>query len=375
MKKFFEKFLPSHREKSKQNHHIVLAATTLTGVALLQLAFAGVYLGAFHAPKAHELPIAIVGDEATTKQLGESLEQKSDHAYKSISLTDTTAAEAQLKNQEVYAIYQPAFPQATITVASANGKSLVQPITQSLTQLDQAYQAQARQTLAAQPDKAPLASQAIVAPNIHDAAPLPAGDSNGATLFYIAFSAVFGGYLAAVAVNLVRGKRNFSRRLAYIRIAGFALFSVVVSLGVGLIAVYGVDAVAHDHYWTIVGIASLTTFGVSLIASSLVSLLGVFGTALVILLFVVLGTPASGGPVPLPLTGEGLWQTLAPLLPTGAAFGALRQSVYFDSLYVMSHLWTLIIYIAVGAGILVSYGARRSSVSTFEDDIAAEHND
>lgn len=375
MKKLFERFLPNRTLKSKQNHYILLASSTLAGVALLQLAFAGVYLGAFHAPKAHELPIAIVGDEATTTQLGESLEQKSDHAYKSVLIADTADAEAQLKNQEIYAIYQPAFPRATITLASANGKSLVQPITQSLTQLDQAYQAQTRQALAGQPDKTQLASQAVVAPNIHDIAPLPAGDSNGATLFYIAFSAVFGGYLAAVAVNLVRGKRDFSRRLAYIRIVGFALFSLIVSLGVGLIAVYGVDAVASDRYWTIVGIASLTTFGVSLVASSLVSLLGVFGTALVIVLFVVLGTPASGGPVPLPLTGEGLWQTLAPLLPTGAAFGALRQSVYFDGLHIMTHLWILIVYIFVGASILLVYGARRSSVSTFEDDIAAEHDD
>ncbi len=370
MKRFFTAISKKYI-KTVDKHYAMLAALTLIGVGVLQLVFASVYLGAFHAPKADELPIAIVGTESAARSLGNALEEKSNHAYRAVIVGSKDEAESQLKTQKVYAVYQPAVPQGAIIIASANGKSLVQPLTESLTQLDQSYQQQVRQTLAKQPGKEQLARSPVGAPKITDAAPLPANDRNGVTLFYVAFSAVFGGYLAAVAVNLVRGKRGFSRRVAIIRIAGFALFSFLVSLGVGGIVAHGVDAVSGVHYWTIVGVATLTTFSVSLIASALVSLLGVFGTALVIVIFVILGTPASGGPVPLPLTGAGIWHGLAPLLPTGAAFNALRQAVYFGGMNVMSHLWILIAYVVLGIGVLLAYGARRSSVSTFEDDIAA----
>lgn len=358
------------RKKSPVKHHIILAAATLGGVAVLQLIFATVYLGAFHAPAARDLPVAIIGDESLAP-LATSFEQQSDHAYKVTLVATRDEAEQQLKTQQIFAIYRPAVPQGAITIASANGKSLVQPLTTSLTQLDASYQQQARQAAAAQ--QQPGATTPITAPTIADLAPLPDSDKNGVSLFYLAFSAVFGGYLAAVAVNLVRGKRAFSRRLAAIRIAGFGLFSFIVSLGLGLIATHGVGAVSPDHFWTIVGITTLTTFGVSLIASVLVSLLGVLGTALVIVLFVIFGTPASGGPMPLPLTGNGPWHALAPFLPTGAGFDSLRQAVYFGGTNVLHHLWILIGYVVVGAGILLAYGTRRSSVSTFEDDIAAEY--
>ncbi len=369
LKYFFTTLLK--RKKSPLKHHIILAAATLGGVAILQLVFAAVYLGAFHSPAAHNLPVAIVGDESL-EPLAESFEQKSNHAYKTTLVATRDEAEKQLKTQQIFAIYHPSVPQGTVIIASANGKSLAQPLTTSLTQLDASYQQQARQAAAAQQNQT-VANAPITEPTIADIAPLPDSDKNGVSLFYIAFSAVFGGYLAAVAVNLVRGKRAFSRRLAVIRIAGFALFSIITSIGVAIIATQSTSAVSSDHFWTVVGVASLTTFGVSLVASSLVSLLGVLGTALVIVLFVIFGTPASGGPLPLPLTGAGPWHLLAPFLPTGAGFDSLRQAIYFDGIDVMKHLWVLIGYVIIGTGVLLTYGARRSSVSTFEDDIATEY--
>ncbi len=366
VKQFFSQFTKRGQRQAFDRRFISLAALTLVGVAVLQLIFAAVYLTAFHAPAARDLPVAIVGDNAVTEQLGKALEQKSDHAYKAILMTNLSDAETQLKTQQVYAIYQPVAPQGTVTIAGANGTSLVAPLTTSLTQLDHSYQAQVRQQLAGQP----IAASPIETPIVSDIAPLPAGDRNGVSLFYVAFASVFGGYLAAVAVNLVRGKRAFSRRLAAIRIAGFAIFAVVVSIGTSLIVTHGVDAISVDQYWTLAGVAALTTFGVSLVASALVSLFGVLGTALVIVLFVIFGTPASGGPVPLLLTGNGPWHELAAYLPTGAAFNALRQSVYFGGIDMMSHLWILVGYVAAGSIVLLGYGARRSSVSSFEDDIA-----
>lgn len=363
-------------EKLKQKETIkkntILAALTLFGVGLLQLAFAGAYLAAFHSPKVHELPVAIVGQKDTTQPLANTLHQKSNNAYKVTQFTDISEAEQKMKKQELFAIYEPKFPVSTITVASANGDSLAQDVPPTFSKLDQAFQEEARKELAMQPTTIELAATPISEPKINDIAPLPKGDSAGVALFYTAFSAVFGGYLAAVALNMVRGSRKFTRQAVLVRTASFAIFSIITSMLIALIATHGVSAIPVSDYWAIVGIGALTTFGVSMLASAIVSLIGVFGTALVILLFVIIGNPASGGPMPVAITGGGPWHVLTGVLPTGPAIDAMRQVVYFDGLEVMRHLWVPIVYTIIGFAVLFLYGIRRSSISPYENAISED---
>jgi uncharacterized phage infection (PIP) family protein YhgE len=130
-----------------------------------------------------------------------------------------------------------------------------------------------------------------------------------------------------------------------------------------------------QNYWEIAGITALTTFGVSMFSSALISLFGIFGTALVIILFVILGTPASGGIVPVNLTGNGPWQWLDPVLPTGASVSALRQAVYFNSVDIMRHLLVPIIYSAIGLLVLLSIGSNKSSIDAYEKEIIEDDID
>lgn len=370
----------NNRRREAIRRNVTLATLTLVGVGLLQLAFASAYLVAFHSPRVHELPIAIVGKESETKPLAKNLQQKDDGAYKVSQFTDYSQAEDKMKNQKLFAIYQPEVPKSTITVASANGEGLAKDIPGTLTKLDEAFQAEAREEAAAQPPEvleadpavAELAEAPISSPTVKDIAPLPEGDSEGVALFYTAFSLVFGGYLAAVALNMVRGSRKFTREAVFVRTASLAVFSVLTSMLIALIATHGVSAMPDEYYWPIVGIGTLTTFGVSMLASAIVSFAGVFGTALVILLFVIIGTPASGGPMPVAITGNGPWHALTAVLPTGPALDAIRQVVYFNGLNVMHHLLTPIAYAVVGFIGLFLYGFRRSSVSPYDNEIAQD---
>lgn len=356
------------RESIKKN--IILAAVTLVGVGLLQLAFAGAYLAAFHSPKPNGLPVAIVGKKSETQPLAQALQQKSNGAYKVSQTTDYNQAEKEMKEQSLYVIYQPSFPVSTVTVASANSKSLAETLPATFDGLDQAFQAEARQELTLNPETAQLAETPISAPKVKDIAPLPEGDSQGVALFYTAFSAVFGGYLAAVALNMVRGKRKFTRQAVLVRTASFAVFASVTGMLIALLVTHGVSAMPTENYWAIAGICALTTFGVSMFASAVVSLIGVVGTALVILFFVIIGNPASGGVMPVALTGGGPWHSLSGVLPTGPATDAIRQVVYFDNLQLMHHLWTPIIYAIIGFVVLFAFGIRRSSISPYENAIA-----
>lgn len=368
-KRSIEKLLSENQDEKR---YLLMAALTLVGVALIQLALAASYLAAFHAPKPNQLQIAIVGEQSQVQTIAGTIESKSSGSYMPKFVAKYEDAVTMLQKQSVYAIYAPAFPSSTITIASANSKSVSQATATVLETIDASYQQQVRLALSANSVTAASAAAPIVTAKVTDLAPLPAGDSSGLALFYVGFSAVFGGYLVAVALNLVRGKRAFTRRNAYVRTAGFAVFSIVTSLFVALIATHGVHAMASHDYWAIAGVVALTTFGVSMLASSLISLLGIFGTASVILLFVVLGTPASGGTVPVELTGGGPWHVVAPYLPTGASVGALRQVVYFEGVDVMRHLLVPIIYSAIGLIGLLAIGSPKSSISAYEKEIADE---
>lgn len=369
MKNYFDQITTRAKDPDSFVRYILIATGTLIGVAVIQLALASAYMFAFHEPTPRDVPVAVVGAPETTKPLANAIEEKSDGAYSVTTFDNTADAINELKSQGAYAIYTPKFPKSTITVATANSKILADSIPKSLSEADRAYQQQARQELLKSPQTSGAAGASIEEPTVEDVAPLKQHDPNGLGMFYLAFSFVFGGYLAAVAVNLVRAKRIFNHKSAALRIVGFALFSIITSLLISSIAVWGANIIDSNSYLPVASIGALTTFGVAMFASALISLLGVLGTALVILLFVVLGTPASGGPLPLALTGAGPWHILAALLPTGAALDAIRQIVYFDSFKLGSHLWTPISYSVIGTIILFVYGLRNSSISLFESAI------
>ena len=103
------------------------------------------------------------------------------------------------------------------------------------------------------------------------------------------------------------------------------------------------------------------------------SLVGVGGTAIGAILFLVIGNPASGGssaPELLPA----FWRQLSELLPPGAAITAVRDVVYFHGYGISRALIVLSIWIAAGAAVVVGVhirSARTSSVSTSAQSVPA----
>lgn len=357
-----------HRDAHEQRHYFKIAGLTLLGTAIIQLLLAAAYLVAFHNPKPHDLPIAVVKDKIPVAQIVQRIDNDSGGAYAAKEFSDTAAAKTALQTQEVYAIYAPNFPTSTITIASANGKTTSHAVAVSLVSVDENVQKQLRLQMQQDPRQAAASAAPVSAAHVDDIAPLANGDG-GVSLFYTAFSAVFGGYIAAVALNLVRGKRKFTKRNAIVRITGFCMTAITTGLIVAAIAVHGVDAFPANHFWIMSGILALTYFGVAAFSSALISAIGIAGTALIIVLFIILGNPASGGVVPVALTDSGPWHWLAAILPTGAAVSALRQAVYFDGVQVASHLLVPCIYAVIGVAGLLLISKDKSSISAFENEI------
>mgnify|MGYP002683014700 CR=1 FL=1 len=96
----------------------------------------------------------------------------------------------------------------------------------------------------------------------------------------------------------------------------------------------------------------------------------VIGTALAILLFVIAGNPASGGPFARELL-PGLWALIGGLLPPGAGTDAVRNIVYFDGNATLGPILVLAAWAALSAVVLVAAGPGRGSGTSDEELLGA----
>ncbi|GCB47476.1 hypothetical protein SNL152K_4781 [Streptomyces sp. NL15-2K] len=104
------------------------------------------------------------------------------------------------------------------------------------------------------------------------------------------------------------------------------------------------------HFWTLSGIGALIVLASAATALALQTLLGLLGTGVVILLFVVLGNPSSGGVYPAPLLPS-FWSAIGQSLPPGAGTTLVRITAYFSGHATTPALWVLGAY-AVGGALL-----------------------
>jgi hypothetical protein len=91
---------------------------------------------------------------------------------------------------------------------------------------------------------------------------------------------------------------------------------------------------------------------------------------LVILLFVILGNPASGGPFARPLL-PGLWRAIGGLLPPGASVDLARAALFFDGARIAGPILVLAGWAVLGAALTVALGGRVMSMVEAETEAAA----
>jgi hypothetical protein len=85
-------------------------------------------------------------------------------------------------------------------------------------------------------------------------------------------------------------------------------------------------------------------------ASGVQAVAGIAGTGLVLLLFVIVGSAASGGPYARPLL-PGFWRTVGSLLPPGAGVDLARGVVFFGGSGVTAPALVLAAWAVLGAAL------------------------
>jgi hypothetical protein len=315
----------------------------LVPALVLTLAFAFSYVGAFHDPTPHQVPVAVVGPPAAAAKLdrlpGDPLD-----ARQASSRAD---ALSQIDDRDVYGAFDA--PANRLFVASAANRATAVALE---TTFDRA-----------------AAAQGGPAVRVTDVKPLPLKDPNGTAAFYAVIAWVFGGYIASTLIGLIGSPRDPSTRRAAARLGSFAVFSIVA----GVLSVVMLRAsfdVFSGHVVALCAIAALTVFASGAATAGIQAALGPAGTGLVILVFVILGNAASGGPFARPLL-PGFWSTIGGVLPPGASVDLARAALFFDGARITGPTVVLVAWAALGTLLALALGGRLTDPVDTEAEAAA----
>ncbi|MGW0708194.1 DUF3533 domain-containing protein [Streptomyces sp. NPDC002643] len=304
------------------------------GGLLVQLAFVVSYVGAFHSPTPHRIPVAVAAPQQASAKIVAQLNSLDGDPVKATAVSDSDAARERVLTREADAafLFNATGTKDTLLVASAGGPSLSQTATQIAQEIEAAQQREV---------------------TVKDIRPPNSGDGRGMTSFYLVLGWVIGGYLTATIMGMAAGSRPANRHRTLIRLGVLVLYAAVSGLAGAAIVGPVFDALS-GHFWALAAIGTLVVFASAATALALQTLLGLLGTGVVILLFVVLGNPSSGGVYPAPLL-PAFWSAIGQLLPPGAGTTVVRNTVYFSGHATTQALTVLTTYAIAGA--LVAWAA------------------
>ncbi|RSS68318.1 DUF3533 domain-containing protein [Streptomyces sp. WAC06614] len=317
----------------------VRAALLVLGVLALQLAFVTSYIGAFHHPKPHRIPLAVVTPLAPlTEQSVQRLASLPGDPVDPRAVADEATAVRQIRDREVDGalIVDPAGKVDRLLVASGGGTSV----------------ADALQAVVGLAERAQQRTAEVV-----DVAPAARGDNRGLSSFYLAVGWCVGGYLCAAILAISAGARPANAHRALIRLASLLAYAVVAGLLGAVIAGPVLDALPGS-LWGLWGLGTLVVFAVGALTLALQGLAGVVGIGLAILLVVVLGNPSAGGAYGYPLLPP-FWRGIGPYLPPGAGTWTARSIAYFRGNDVTGSLLVLSAWAVLGAAVTMACAAFR----------------
>ena len=305
-------------------------ALVLLPALVLTLAFAFSYVGAFHDPTPHNVPVAVVGPPALTTQLdrlpGDPLDAR--------PASSRPDALSQIDDRDVYGAFDATSNQLFVASAANRATAVA---------------------LAATFNRA-AAAQGQPAVRVTDVKPLPSNDPNGTTPFYAVIAWMFGGYIGSTLIGLIGSPRSRSTQRAAARIGALAGFSVVGGI-LSVLLLSACFGVFSGHIVAISAIGALTIFASGAATAGIQAAIGPAGTGLVIIVFVILGNAAAGGPFARPLL-PAFWSTIGGVLPPGASVDLARSALFFDGERILGPILVLVGWAVLGTVLALALGGR-----------------
>jgi hypothetical protein len=306
------------------------------GVLLLQFAFILSYIGAFHSPEPHQIPVIVVAQGEVAGQVVEQLNAIPGQPLKASASDDVRVALESLRRGDTSGVYvvSGADTHDFAVVASGGGTSVA-------TAVEDLFDAAAKQH-----------DRTV---SIQDAVPLDPGDARGLSGFYLVIGWAVGGYLFAAMLGVAKGSRPATLPRAVWRLGATVPYALASGLGGAAIAEPVLGAL-NGHFWSVAGIGVLVTLSAATVTIALQTLFGVIGIGLTVVIFVILGNPSAGGAYQAPLLPP-FWRAISGYLPNGAGTEAVRRIVYFDGHGVTHPIVVLAVWILGGAAVTLAASA------------------
>lgn len=309
---------------------------------VLAMCFAGSFLAAFHQPSPHRLPVAVVASAPEVRQLEAGLNAHLRGAFRLEPYGTQAAARAAVADRNVDGAFIVTAHALRLVVASAAGMAPAQALTQAFTKLT------------------PSGRHSL---QVTDMVPLPANNREGLSVFFLVLSVLLPSLVVGAASSLAAREVP-----AALQTAVLVAFAVLVGAATVWIS-DGLTGGLPGHYLALAGTAALLSLAISAPTAALARIAAP-GAALAILTFLIVGVPATGGPVGLAQFMPAFFQIFNPALPPSVTVPALTNIAYFHAHAIAPDLLVLAAWAV--AGLLAQLTTSR--LKTRHRQATASHN-
>ncbi|MCU4183022.1 SNG1 family protein [Acidiferrimicrobium sp. IK] len=309
----------------------------IVGVLLLQMGFIASYVGAFHTPTPHRVPLAVVAPAPVTSGTVERLNGLRGHPLRASAVASRAEAAARVRAGSTAGAFVIDAQSRTdaLLVSSGAGVAEAEALRAVITEVDASQQRTVTVT---------------------DLVPVQPGDGRGLTGFYLVIGWIVGGYLVASLLGVSRGSRPANPRRAAFRLMAVVPYAIVSGFG-GALVVDQILGALTGHFVALWWLGALLVAASATVTTAFQVLFGVLGIGITVLVFVIIGNPTAGGAYQPDLLPT-FWRVLAYTLPNGAGTDAVRRIVYFGSNGIGGHLAVIAAYAVGGAAVAMAASVR-----------------
>jgi len=274
----------------------------LIGGLLILAALIGLIGTAIKNPLPHDIPMGLVGPAPAIQQLSGGFESKAPGAFQFHSYASVDAARAAIDARSVDGVLVLGDGGPRLILAGAAGDAVTGVISGAVTN---AFRAQ---------------GQAVTMETVH---PFASGDAHGLILFFVVLAVLISTLVAQALVSL---RSDAGLRVRLVMVGVFACLAPLVGMGT---AAWIADGYGSG-FWTATGLVGLAAAAIGAVVAGSARLLGAAGVGLAALVVVLLDLVASGGPLGSQLLPD-FYRWLAPGMPAGQLYSAVRGALYFDN--------------------------------------------
>jgi hypothetical protein len=302
-------------------------------IAAMQLAFVWSYVAALHQPEPERVPFGVVAPAPVLATLEQQV-RTATGAVEPVALDDADDARARVEDGTL--------PGAVVVGGTGPTTDLL-----LVTEVPSiAYENLFREVLDDLDERLAAADPSSVRSyTVSTVNPFAPGDPEGLTPFYLAIGWVVGGYLLLAFLGFTQrradGWDGIGRRI--LLLAGYA----IVSGAGGALIVGPLLGIFDDNLLQLAVFGAALSLAVTMTVQAMEVLAGpIYGVGLAIVLFVIIGNPAAGGPYPRSFL-PGFWDAIGAWLPPGMGVDGIR-SIEYGTPGLGAAIGRILAYVAAG---------------------------